>query len=120
MAHRLSPRQRGHDGQATASLNGRELSGNSSLFHSAVKYRKTAGQGYFWTVQQREPMPGFPGQVDIATDKGNPTALWPERKIQSVFSVENQDDGGSLTPDQSKAAAEKFANLLCREKPRTS
>ncbi|MEU0456994.1 VanZ family protein [Streptomyces sp. NPDC006129] len=60
-------------------------------------------------VQQREPMPGFPGKVDVTTDKGNLTLLWPERKIQSAFSVDNQDDGGSLTPDQSKAAAERFA-----------
>ncbi|RMB85880.1 VanZ family protein [Streptomyces shenzhenensis] len=67
------------------------------------------GQAKIVQVQQREPVPGFPGKVDVTTDKGNLTLLWPERKIQSAFSVNNQDDGGSLTPDQSKESAVRFA-----------
>ncbi|MGY3202741.1 VanZ family protein [Streptomyces sp. TE5632] len=61
-------------------------------------------------VQQREPIPGFPGKVDVTTDKGNLSLLWPDRKIQSALSVDNQDDGGTLTPDQAKQAAEEFAD----------
>ncbi|MGW1400675.1 VanZ family protein [Streptomyces sp. NPDC002405] len=60
-------------------------------------------------VQQREAIPGFPGKVDVTTDKGSMTLLWPDRKIQSAFSVNNKDDAGTLTPEESKKSAEEFA-----------
>lgn len=60
-------------------------------------------------VKQREAAPGFPGKVDVTTDQGNLMLLWPERKIQSVFSVDSKDDGGSLTAEQARAVGERFA-----------
>ncbi|MBQ0829436.1 VanZ family protein [Streptomyces tagetis] len=60
-------------------------------------------------VRQQEAIHGFPGKVEIVTDKGNLTALWPQRKMESLFSVDYEDDEGSLSSGQSRSAAEEFA-----------
>ncbi|PZH05449.1 hypothetical protein C1I97_18765 [Streptomyces sp. NTH33] len=60
-------------------------------------------------VQQREVMPGFPGKLDVTTDKGSLILLWPDRKIQKAFSMNDKDDAGTLSPGESRKYAEKFA-----------
>jgi glycopeptide antibiotics resistance protein len=48
-------------------------------------------------------------RLTASTTRGEISALWPERKLESVWSKNNKDDGGNLTDAEMKTAAEHFA-----------
>ncbi|REK90143.1 VanZ family protein [Streptomyces inhibens] len=47
-------------------------------------------------------------RLTAKTARGEISALWPDRKLESVWSKNNKDDGGNLTDVEMKAAAERF------------
>ncbi|WP_336047640.1 VanZ family protein [Streptomyces sp. CA2R101] len=47
-------------------------------------------------------------RLTAKTTRGEISALWPDRKLESVWSKDNKDDGGHLTDAEMKAAAERF------------
>ncbi|GAB2805924.1 hypothetical protein GCM10027073_43190 [Streptomyces chlorus] len=60
-------------------------------------------------VQLREGFADVPTRVDVSTDQGSLTLVWPEKKLISASSYNNRDDEGSLSPGDVKKAGEGFA-----------
>ncbi|MFF4358494.1 VanZ family protein [Streptomyces sp. NPDC001604] len=48
-------------------------------------------------------------RLTLETNKGNITAIWPDRTVTQAWSTNNQDDHGALTPAQMRRAGEHFA-----------
>ncbi|WP_326804499.1 VanZ family protein [Streptomyces sp. NBC_01788] len=71
-------------------------------------------------VQLRPATPDEPVVIDVTTDEGFLNLSWAARKILAVDSFDRQDDGGTLSSAQAKAAGERVANRWFAEEVKDS